>query len=63
MLNRKKTTKSERLESLFRKIGNFKRAFHPKMGTVKDKNGRDPADAEEIKKNLKEYTELYKKRS
>ena len=32
------------------------------MGTVKDKNGRDLADAEEIKKNLKEYTELYKKK-
>ena len=35
---------------LFRKAGNFKGAFHPKMGTIRDKNGRDLADAEEIKK-------------
>ena len=35
---------------LFRKIGNIKGAFHPKMGTIRDKNGRDLADAEEIKK-------------
>ena len=48
---------------LLRKIGIIKGVFCPKMGTVKDKNGRDLADAEEIKKNLKEYTELYKKRS
>ena len=33
----------------FRKIGNIKGAFHPKMGTIKDKNGRDLVDAEEIK--------------
>ena len=31
--------------------------FHPKMGTIKDKNGRDLVDAEEIKKRWKEYTE------
>ena len=57
MLNRKKTTKSERLESLFRKIGNFKRAFHPKMGTIKDKNGRGLIESKKIKKRWKEYTE------
>ena len=48
---------------LFRKIGNIKGAFHPKMGTIKGKNGRDLVDAEEIKKRWKEYTELYKKTS
>ena len=38
------------------------RAFCPKMGTIKDKNGRDLVDAEEIKKRWKEYMEeLYKK--
>ena len=31
------------------------------MGTIKDKNDRDRAEAEEIKKRWKEYTELYKK--
>ena len=47
---------------LFRKIGNIKGAFCPKMGTIKDKNGRDLVDAEEIKKRWKEYMEeLYKK--
>ena len=35
---------------LFRKTGNIKGAFRPKMGTIKDKNGRDLVDAEEIKK-------------
>ena len=43
--------------NLFRKTGNIKGAFPPKMGTIKDKNGRDLADTEEIKKRWKEYTE------
>ena len=47
---------------LFRKIGNTKGTFHPKMGTIKDRNGRDLVDSEEIKKRWKEYMEeLYKK--
>ena len=37
--------------------------FAPKMGTIKDRNGRDLVEAEDIKKRWKEYTEeLYKKR-
>ena len=48
--------------NLFRKTGNIKGAFPPKMGTIKDKNGRDLVDAEEIKKRWKGYMEeLYKK--
>ena len=44
------------------KIGNIKGTFHPNMGTVKDRNGKDLREAEEIKKRWKEYTEeLYKK--
>ena len=40
----------------------IKGTFHPKMGTIKDSNGRDLEEAEEIKKRQKEYTkELYKK--
>ena len=40
----------------------IKGVFDPKMDTIKDKNGRVLADAEEIKKKLKENTEeLYKK--
>ena len=46
---------------LFGKLGNIKGAF-PKMGTIKDKDGRDLVDAEEIKKRWKEYMEeVYKK--
>ena len=49
-------------KDLFRKIGRIKGVFDPKMDTIKDKNGRDLADAEAIKKILKENTEeLYKK--
>ena len=45
-----------------RSIANIMEAFCPKMGTIKDKNGRDPVDTEEIKKRWKEYMEeLYKK--
>ena len=43
-------------------LGNIKGAFHPKMGTIKNNNGRDLVDVEEIKKRWKEYMEeLYKK--
>ena len=42
---------------LFRKIGNTKGTFHPKMGTIKDRNDRDLVEAEEIKKRWKKYTE------
>ena len=45
-----------------KKIGNIKRAFHPKMGTIKDRNSKELKEAEEIKKRWKKYTEeLYKK--
>ena len=47
---------------LFRKTGNIKGIFCPKTGTVKDRNGRDLVDTEEIKMRWKEYMEeLYKK--
>ena len=46
---------------LFKKIGYIKEIFHPKMGTTKDRNGKDLIKAEEIKKRWKEYRELYKK--
>ena len=35
--------------------------FHEKMGSIKDRNGRDLTEAEDIKKRWQEYTELYKK--
>ena len=47
---------------LFRKIKDTKGAFHEKMGTIKDRNGMDLTEAEDIKKWWQEYTEeLYKK--
>ena len=48
---------------LVKKIRNTKGTFHAKMGSIKDRNGRDLTEAEDIKKRLQEYTELYKKRS
>ena len=46
---------------LFKKIGDTKGTFHAKMGSIKDRNGRDLTEAEDIKKRWQEYTELYKK--
>ena len=47
---------------LFKKIRDTKGTFHAKMGQIKDRNGRDLTEAEDIKKRRQEYTEeLYKK--
>ena len=47
---------------LFKKIRDTKGTFHAKMGSIKDKHGRDLTEAEDIKKRWQEYTEeLYKK--
>ena len=49
---------------LFKKIRDTKGTFHAKMNTIKDRNGMDLTEAEDIKKRWQEYTEeLYKKRS
>ena len=46
---------------LFKKIRDTKGTFHAKMGTVKDRNGMDLTEAEDIKKRWQKYTEeLYK---
>ena len=50
--NRKGTTRD-----LIKKIGNTKGIFHPKTGTIKDRNGKDLVEAEEIKKKWKAYAE------
>ena len=48
---------------LFKKIRDTKGTFHTKMGTIKDRNGMDLTEAEDIKKRWQEYTEeLYKKK-
>ena len=47
---------------LFKKIRDTKEIFHAKMGSIKDRNGRDLTEAEDMKKRWQEYTEeLYKK--
>ena len=49
-------------KDLFKKIRDTKGTFHAKMGTIKDRNGRDLMEAEDIKKRQEDYTEeLYKK--
>ena len=49
---------------LFKEIRDAKGTFHAKIGSVKDRNGLDLTEAEDIKKRWQEYTEeLYKKRS
>ena len=47
---------------LFKKIRDTKGTFHSKMGSIKDRNGMDLMEAEDIKKRQQKYTEeLYKK--
>ena len=47
---------------LFKKIRDIKGNYHAKMGSIKDRNGRDLTEAEDIKKRWQEYTEeLYKR--
>ena len=51
-----------KMRDLFKKIRDTKRTFHAKMGTIRDRNGMDLTEAEDIKKRWQEYTEdLYKK--
>ena len=48
---------------LFKKIRDTKGTFHAKMGSIKDRNGMDLTEAENIKKRWQEYTEeLYRKK-
>ena len=54
--------KMGKTSDLFKKIRDTKGTFHAKMGSIKDRNGIDLTEAEDIKKRWQEYTEeLYKK--
>ena len=56
----KETEENNRMRKtrdLFKKIRHTKGTFHAKMGTIKDRNGRDLTEAEDIKKRWQEYTE------
>ena len=65
MINAKKQRKTiewERLEISSKKIRDTKGTFQAKIGSIKDRNGMDLTEAEDIKKRWQEYTEeLYKK--
>ena len=53
--------KQQNGKDLFKKTGDIKGTFHARMGTIKDKNGKDLTEAENIKKRWQEYTgKLYK---
>ena len=56
-----KTTEWERL-GLFKKIRDTKGTFDAKMSSIKDRNGMDLTEAEDIKKRWQEYTESYTKK-
>ena len=59
---KQKNNRKGKTRDLFKKTGNIKGTFHPKMSTVKARNCKDLIEAEEIKKRWKEHTkQLYKK--
>ena len=56
------TNRMGKARDLFKKIRDTKGTFHAKMGSIKERNGMDQTEAEDIKKRWQEYTEeLYKK--
>ena len=60
--NRGEKNRMGKTRDLFKKIGHPRGNFHAKMGSIKDRNGMDLTEAEDIKKRWQEYTEqLYKK--
>ena len=57
-----KNNRVGKIRDLFKKIRDTKGIFHAKMGSIKDRNGMDLTEAEDIKRRWQEYTEeLYKK--
>ena len=66
MISAKKIEENNRMgktRDLFKKIRDTKGLFQAKMGSIKDRNGMDLIEAEDIKKSWQECTDLYKKRS
>ena len=49
-----------KIRDLFKKTGDTKGTFHARMGMIKDRNGKDLTEAEEIRKRWREYTEVLK---
>ena len=65
MISAKKEENSRmgKTRDLFKKIRDTKGTFHAKMGSIKDRNGRDLTEAEDIKKRWQEYTKNCTKKS
>ena len=63
MINARKEENNRmgKTRDLFKKIRDTKRTFHAKMGLVKDRNGMDLTEAEDIKKRWQKYTEKLQK--
>ena len=63
MINARKEENNRmgKTRDLFKKIRDTKGTFHAKMASIKDRNGMDLKEAEDIKKRWQDYTELYKK--
>ena len=58
---KKENSRIGKTRDLFKKIRDTKGTFHAEMGSIKDRNGMDLTEAEDIKKRRQEYTEkLYK---
>ena len=60
---KEENNRMRKCRDLFKKTRDTKGTFHAKMGSIKDRNGMDLTEAEDIKKRWQEYTELYKKYS
>ena len=54
----KENNRMGQTRDIFKKIRDSKGTFHAKMGSIKDRNGMDLTEAEDIKKRWQEYTEL-----
>ena len=63
MQRNKENNRMGKTRDLFKKIRDTKGIFHAKMHTIKDRNGMDLTEAEDIKKRWREYTETVQKRS
>ena len=60
---REENNRMGKTRNLFKKIRDTKGKFHAKMGSIKDRNGMDLTEAEDIKKRWQEYTRTVQKRS
>ena len=57
----KEKSRMGKTRDVFKKMRDTKGTFHAKMGSIRDRNGKNLTEAEDIKKRWQEYTEFYKK--